>query len=290
MDTKTPLVSVICLCYNHSKFIGEAIRSVTNQDYPAVELIVLDDCSEDDSVEVVKKLMKEGVSVEHLIVNEKNLGMCRSFNKALRLAKGDFIIDLAGDDLLLSRRISLGVARLAEKGSQFGVHYSKALEIDEDGNIIGAPKVFDAPEKEGDLYPHLIRRFMISAPTMMTRKSVLEDMGGYDESLAYEDFDFWIRSARNYLYAYSDEVLVYKRMHTNNHSRQHTQVGNKLMMSTLRVCQKILALNERKSEHQALRSRIFYQLKVSFFTANLRAFAGFCQLLILTQIAIWKTR
>lgn len=288
MSQPLPLVSVICLCYNQSRYIADAIRSVINQDYSAIELIVIDDYSTDDSASQIKQLIAEGVKIDQLILNTENLGMCRSFNKAFRASKGDFIIDLAGDDVLLPNRISMGVTRFIEMGDRYGVHYGNAAQMDETGRVLGPVPVFEPTVKEGDLYEELIRRFILSAPTTMTRRQVLEDLGGYDESLAYEDFDFWIRSSRKYLYAYSDETVVYKRMHQENHSKQHQQMGNKLMKTTLKVCQKIYQLNQNRSEFMALRDRTLYQLGASVKYWNFSAIPGFAILFWKTLWRIWR--
>ncbi|MEL7148973.1 MAG: hypothetical protein AAFO69_21545, partial [Bacteroidota bacterium] len=99
----------------------------------------------------------------------------------------------------------------------------------------------------------------------------------------YEDFDFWIRSARRFYYAYSDEVLVYKRTHQHNYSLQQRKPGNNMMQSTLKVCEKIYMLNQRASEFRALRIRILYQLKACIRYGNWSSMPGFIRLLIKTE-------
>src|ERR1700749_5034941 len=93
------LVTVICLCYNHENFVTESLFSVMNQDYAFVELIIVDDCSTDNSKNIIKKWLLDYPEVR-FISNEINLGNTKSFNKALQFAKGDYIIDLAADDVL----------------------------------------------------------------------------------------------------------------------------------------------------------------------------------------------
>ena len=108
---KTPLVSVVCLCYNHARFVEEAIQSVLNQRYPNVQLIVIDDHSTDKSIEAIDKFISGNKAVEFIPL-PSNLGNCRAFNIGLEKAKGDFIIDLAGDDVLMPDRIEMGVRNL----------------------------------------------------------------------------------------------------------------------------------------------------------------------------------
>src|SRR5687767_6161263 len=106
-----PLVSVICLCYNQARFVREAVASVLAQTYPHVELIIVDDASTDDSAAVIRSIVQDNPAIRCLVL-EKNVGNCKAFNTGLSLAKGDYIIDLAADDLLLPRRIESGVQAL----------------------------------------------------------------------------------------------------------------------------------------------------------------------------------
>ncbi len=104
-----PLVSVICLCYNHRRFVREAVESVLNQSYKNIQVIVADDASTDNSVEEIQSLKAPYPSIELLLL-PKNLGNCKAFNEALKLAKGEFVIDFATDDVMMPDRIEKQVA------------------------------------------------------------------------------------------------------------------------------------------------------------------------------------
>src|SRR5688500_3802276 len=99
-----PLVSVICLCYNQARFIREAVASVFAQSYRNVELIIVDDASTDNSASVIRAMVAENPAIRCLLLNQ-NVGNCKAFNKGLTLSKGDYIIDLAADDVLVPQRI-----------------------------------------------------------------------------------------------------------------------------------------------------------------------------------------
>src|SRR5687768_17048649 len=98
------LVSVICLCYNQASFVEESIRSVLNQTYKNIQLIVVDDASTDDSIHVIRKLKEENAAIEILALPD-NKGNCTAFNLGFTLSKGDFIIDFAADDVMMPERI-----------------------------------------------------------------------------------------------------------------------------------------------------------------------------------------
>ena len=258
-----PLVSVICLCYNQGRFIAEAIRSVLNQTYPNIQLIIVDDASQDNSTEIIQRLREKHPSVETLLLKQ-NAGNCKAFNKGLRVAKGEFIIDLAADDILLPNRVAVGVRTLLAAGPMYGVHFSDADWISEKGEFLyhQSDRFPHQTIPTGNIYRDLISRFFICSPTMMYTREVMNRLGGYDEDLLYEDFDFWIRSSRNFLYAYSPEVLAKKRIVKKSLSEKQFQILSPQLKSTFRVCEKVLLLNRSVEEKIALRHRILYEMRV----------------------------
>lgn len=96
---------------------------------------------------------------------------------------------------------------------------------------------------------------------MMMRRAVFEKLGGYDESLAYEDFDFWVRSARYFKYCYTAEPLVKRRIVSSSLGRKQYSKGSGQLRSTLKVCEKAYALNKTSEENDALKKRIRYEMR-----------------------------
>ena len=269
---KKPLVSVICLCHNHIAYVQDAIDSVLNQTYENIEVIVVDDASEDDSQEIISKLSKKhGFKT---ISNNTNLGNCKSFNLGFRQSIGKYLIDLSADDLLEPERIKVGVEVLEKLGESYGVHFCDVELVDKKGVVQGTHYerdpdgnlIEDVPT--GDIYHHLVERYFINAPAMMMTRKVLEELNGYDEELSYEDFDFWVRSSRNFKYAFSDQVLVKKHVLATSLSSKQYQRKNPNTLSTARVCEKILQMNRNKHEDLALLKRINYELKWALITEN----------------------
>lgn len=269
---ENPLVSVVCLCYNHARFVEEAIESVLAQTYPNVELIILDDASADNSVAVIEKKIADHPDIKFLSLKE-NVGNCKAFNTGYALSSGQYIIDFAADDILYPNRIEVGVKDLKKAGDAFGVHFSDADWIAEPGELLfrHSDRFPHNTIPQGDIYKHLISKFFICSPTMMFTRAVMEHLGGYDENLKYEDFDFWIRSSRRFKYVYSPQVLVKKRVVKTAMSADQFKVGSPQLESTYRVCEKILALNKNNDEKNALQKRIFYEIRVSLrlFTFSL---------------------
>ena len=257
-----PRVSVVCLCYNHSRYVAEAIRSVLYQTYPHVELIVTDDASTDDSVTAIENALAGHKHVQ-FIRHERNLGYTRSFNEAWRRSSGEFVIDLAADDVLMPDRIARGVAALAQAGPQFGIQFSDGEYIGAEGESLGLHSIRFPHHRvpQGDVYEQVIRQYFILSPSVMVRQSVLRDLGGYDESLAYEDFDLWVRASRQFKFVYVPLPLVKKRILTSSMSARQFAFRSRQQASTYRVVEKILALNRSRNEQQALAHRVRYEIR-----------------------------
>ena len=108
----------------------------------------------------------------------------------------------------------------------------------------------------------ILRRYFICAPTMMIKREVLDRLGGYDENLAYEDFDFWVRSSRFWSYQYIDKVLLKKRKLKDSMSaNRYLHHYNEQMESVYKVCVKAFHLCKTKEEFEALIERINYEYR-----------------------------
>lgn len=274
-DMIQPKVTIICLCYNHEPYVEEALDSAFGQDYQNIEVIAVDDASTDGGWEVLLALSRKYPDLR-LIQNSTNQGNCSSFNKALAQSGGDYIIDLAADDVLDPNRASIGVTELEAESNDFGIHYCDHEWVDPTGKSLGYQyeKNEDGsltyPPPSGDIYAEVLERYFISAPTMMIRREVLEQLGGYDETLSYEDFDFWVRSSRRWKYKFSDQILVKKRVVRGSLSAAQFRFGSQHDRSTFQVCQKAFKLNKNNSEHLALKKRLSYERKHAIASGNLR--------------------
>lgn len=275
-----PLVTVICLCYNHAEYVREAIDSVLKQTHAPVQLIVVDDASTDNSVAIIEEIVKENPVIEFISL-KNNIGNCRAFNVGLAKAKGEFLIDLAADDLLLPHRIETGVRVLAQTGKEFGVHFSDAELISSSGQLLGlhSTRFPHASIPQGDIYKELISRYFICPPSMMFTRAVMNVLGGYDETLSYEDFDFWIRSSRFTQYVYSPMSLVKKRVLKSALASEQSKKFSKHSRTTYQVCEKILALNRTHDEQKALRNRILYEIRTNLTLLNIGVVIKFIVLL-----------
>ncbi|OHX67901.1 glycosyltransferase family 2 protein [Flammeovirga pacifica] len=286
--SNTPLVTVICLCFNHEDYVEDALISLKQQTYTNIEIIIVDDASKDRSVERIQAtLQKYDIKAIYLPLS-KNIGNCKAFNLAFTQSKGEFIIDFATDDVLLPDRIKDDVNCFLAHSKEYGCVFSDVRTIDATGNTLSA-SYFKRNKKDelieevisGDVYQRILKNPpLFSAPSITFKREVLLELGGYDESLAYEDYDIWIRSSRNYKYAFYDKVNTLKRDLPRSLGKQfYLTRGNQLLKSTLKICRKAQKLNQTEEENSALSQSIRYHAQLSVLTSNRLAAKAFYKLL-----------
>ena len=293
MDAREqPLVSVIAISFNHEPYIKEALESVYNQTYANIELIIIDDASTDDSAEVIESCIHNR-SV-HFLKNETNLGNCKSFNKAYALSKGEYIIDFALDDIMYPTRIQKQVALFQQSVANVGIVFTNVDILDTDGKHLYAhyPKFYHRSNASkipvGNVFDAVLSQYYINPVGMMFRREVVEKINGYDESLAYEDFDFWIRSARSFEYSYIQEILSAKRNVPMSLSAQFYSAHNEaLFASTLKVCKKAWWLCISDTEKQALVKRCRYEVRQAYRYGYMDLFYEYLKMLELYDSFYW---
>lgn len=265
-----PWVTVICTSYNHEAYVEQALQSVVEQAYPNVELIVIDNGSTDHTAERIEQFTQQHPAIR-FIRNATNQGLNHAFNQGLALAGGRYVIDLSADDVLLPGRIAKQTELFEQLAGPYAVVFSNAAYIDPQGKKIGLHYAVDnlghacTPVPSGNVFRNILESYFICTPTMMMRRDVLNELGGYDETLTYEDFDFWVRSSRLYRYAYVDEVLTLKRQLPDSLSAQVLLPDNNLLRSTLAVCYKAFDRCLTPDEYQALAGRIRKFMRKAFY-------------------------
>ncbi len=277
----TPLVTVICLCYNHSAFIVEALESILNQSHPNVELIIADDFSTDNSVEVIENWLVKHPEIS-FFANKVNLGNTKTFNQCLKISKGAYIIDLAADDVLEPDCIAKQLKGFAEsRYENLALVYGNAEWISEKGDFIAPYFPTDENGKgihmqpTGDIYINILNgKSKLCSVAALIKREVYDQLNGYDENLAYEDLDLWIRASRLYNFDFIDEILIKKRVLNNSMYTLLIQKNNpktrRFNYSTYLILQKAFRLNRNKAEHKALLKRIYIEMKVAFKTRDFR--------------------
>lgn len=275
-----PLVSIICLCYNHEQFVVEALNSVLTQTYKNIELIIADDYSNDNSKHIIESWLKDHPTTK-FIPNEINLGNTKTFNKAIQFAKGKYIIDLAADDILLPDCVEKQIKTfLNSEQKKLAIVYGNAELISENNTHLRYYYEVNTEKKtikkpaSGDIYLAMLSQSsMICSVSSMIKREVLEQLNGYDENLAYEDLDIWIRTSRNYNFEFIDSILIQKRELENSLGNQFYKKFNartkKINYSSYLIIKKAISLNKTKEENKALLKRLHYEMMKAYKTFDL---------------------
>lgn len=197
-------VSVIIPCHNHAKYVGESIDSVLNSTYQNIEIIVVNDASQDNSREAILQYVDK---YPHIVfIDEKeNIGVIEVRNKAIGMAQGDYILPLDADDKIHPTYIEKAV-NILENNPKIGVVYAKACFF---GNQDGLWELENF-NKEKMLFDNLVYA------TALFRKADFWYVGGYNKNMhgGYEDWDLWLSFIEHHFDFYRiDEVLFYYRKH-----------------------------------------------------------------------------
>lgn len=217
-----PLISVICLCYNQSKFIVESLESIKNQTFQNFEILIIDDFSKDESVEVIDKWIRANPQLAITFIKHlENKGICRSLNELLEISKGKYIQMLALDDVLLPWKLEKHAEVLDNSQSNEVLVFSDALLMDDESNLY--QNKFIAYQfkylkiETGNFFETLVSQNFIPAMSVLIKKDEIIKVGGWDEELTYEDYDMWLRLSKNGLkFIFDDEPSCVYRLHSNN--------------------------------------------------------------------------
>jgi alpha-1,3-rhamnosyltransferase len=248
-----PIVTVLIPSYNHALYIEQLLNSIVQQSYgyEQIELIVVDDCSTDNSVAIIQKMADKYHF--QLIINKENKGICANLNKGILLATGKYICISGSDDYWALDKLELQVKHL-EANPKAAVCSGNVIRVDGNGNDLAAEKQISAPARTYTFKEVFLRDFPFSTTCAMIRKSVLTELGGYDENLKIEDYYMWLKiAAAGYELHFLKEILGYYRIHSTNTIHKSWIIYTEMA--------KILALYEKHPLYLAALKR----LKVVYF-------------------------
>lgn len=206
-----PLVSVIMPAYNAARFLEEAVRSVQNQTVADWELLLLEDCSTDETRLLAARLAAEDPRI-WLLPNEKNLGVAHTRNRGLALCRGRYVAFLDSDDVWHPEKLEKQLALMEETGADL-VYTAYAL-IGETGEKVRRDYLVPPTVT----YRELLGENVIGCSTVLLKAKVLEDRQ-YDPNFAHEDYALWTRLLLDGCKAVGcTEVLVNWRYRENSRS------------------------------------------------------------------------
>lgn len=218
--TTLPLVSVIVPTYNCERFANEAISSILTQDYPNIEVIVVDDGSTDGTID---GLPHKNPRVK--VMQQKNAGPAAARNRGAAVARGEFLAFLDCDDVWLPGKLTAQVQFLLHNPEVCLVH-GNYLDWypDEAGSYPPASSFASqyapAPQATSDsgwAYTELLVSFVLCTSTVLMRREHFQRVGGFDESFRIgEDYDLWLRLSRIAPMHKLDRLCILYRKHGAN--------------------------------------------------------------------------
>jgi len=197
----SPLVSIIIPTYNRPNETKRAIESVYSQDYTNYEVIVIDDGSSDETVNVVKKVADYRVSIYR---NIKNSGVSVSRNLGIKLAEGDFLCFLDSDDEWLPGKLTNQLNHIADLPNTVGLIYGAAE------NIKNGEKSIFYPRYRGVIFNDMLGRNCLhgACSNALIKKEVFDRVGGFDPLYpAIEDYEMWLRVCKVFSVDFTSKIL-----------------------------------------------------------------------------------
>lgn len=220
-------VSVVIPTYNRAGSIIQSVKSVLRQSFEDIEVIVVDDCSSDDTVDVLSRIEDQRLRV---VVHDENAGAGAARNTGIRESRGEYVAFQDSDDEWLPEKLAKQLSVLGERGADWVAVYCGLLIVKDvnqrEGDRTRIRYVPDGSveQLEGDLVRPLVDRSFISTQTLLVRRDALEAAGQFDESLpALEDWDYILRIAQVGKIAFVDEPLVLQRFSADSITRSEAR-------------------------------------------------------------------
>ncbi|MFT3754052.1 MAG: glycosyltransferase [Paludibacter sp.] len=215
-----PLVTVIAACYNQAKYLVETLDSIASQTYSNKELIIWDDASIDNSVELIENWISSNNIHCIFIKHAENKGICKSLNEAFQHAKGKYIQVIAMDDILLPDKLENQVNLLESSSENEVLVFSDAFLIDSSGSLfqnkfIALHRNYLSLETS-NYYDDIKHSNFIPAPSVLYKSDAIRNIGGWDDNLLYEDFDMLLRLSKSCSFIFDPTPQVKYRIHSNN--------------------------------------------------------------------------
>lgn len=237
-----PLVSVQIITYNQQNYVGEAIESTLKQDYPNLEIIVLDDCSDDNTALVVKKYLSDNRIKYYR--NEKNIGRVKNYRKALyEHCKGEWVVNLDGDDYFTNSQYLTGAIRkiLDCGGAEKVMFYQATIKSKNETNKIEYHFSHRIINNGWSLFPgkeYFLRcyenKFFSHLSTVYNRSKATK-IGFYEHDILNSDLESMLKLALHGSVILENNVVGVWRIHENNASANFITEKNKDIKTIQRI-------------------------------------------------------
>jgi GT2 family glycosyltransferase len=246
-DSATPSVTIVMAAFR-ATFLDEAVRSVLEQDYPALELVAIDDSGGADVMPILERHASREPE-RMTVAKHPNVGQARTLNRGFGLARGELLGHLGDDDVLLPGAVAKLAGALASAPEAVAAHGAYEV-MDETGEVTGTART-----GEWSLVEALRLHHSPVGPGALVRRAVLERVGGWDPDLRYRsDFDFWIRAASAGPFAFVSDPVARWRAHPDALSAESATA---IAAEHVNLVEKVFAGDDLPDEVSAVRAEAF---------------------------------
>lgn len=281
-----PLVSILVPIYNHARFIKGCLDSILSAGYRRLELIAIDDGSSDESLGIARAWAQrhESSFVRIDVSTQQNQGITRTLNSLIDRSRGDYLVILASDDLLLPNSIIKRLQALQNRPDAMAV-FADAIAIDNKGRqtaksvlreCFHADTATLASDRRRAL--ELILNWSVPGPVFMARRAAFDTIGRYDEQFFIEDRDYYLRLLAHQALLYLDEPVAAYRMHTASIS------GNKPRQ--IRIGQEVTRIEHKLLPAFNGNAKLALQLRIWSNTSTIYASPIWCKPFVVLRCAI----
>jgi len=223
-------VSVLISSYNHENYIRECIESIWEQNYPNIEILIIDDNSKDRTYEILKELKKQSPYPMEVFRNKKNKGISKNLNFLAKKAKGSFISFMSSDDRYFGKDAIGSNLEILLKNTNCKAVYSECLTWDGKNYFEKYQGKYEKEAIKEKKYKELLDYMLTNVPTlliqsMVIRKEFFEEIGGFDEDVRADDWILNIKILQNiiknkYKICFNNNVTFLYRQHESNSIRK----------------------------------------------------------------------
>ncbi len=275
------LVSVIMPVYNRENLVSQSIESVLGQTYQKIELVLINDGSSDNSLNILTEY-KNRFPEKIKLINQPNQGQINARNHGIKISKGKYIAFLDSDDLWLPDKLEEQIPLFKD---DVGLVYGGVELIDESGATTG----FDPcdPAIQGKIFPYLLVKNRMTGGSVVVLREALEEVGVFDtEFRAAENWDLWLRICKQFQARLVDKPVVKYRLHENNMSKDMMLMQEAKRQIMAKHCDKhspdsVIARYSKMAE-----ADLFYRLGVYYFSREQfgRAIRNFLRVMVISPL------
>lgn len=287
MDKNESLVSVVMPVYMGAQYIRNSIDSVLTQTHVNLEFIIVDDCSPDDSNEIIERYLSKDDRVRY-IRHQRNTGCASARNTGMEQSRGRFIAFIDQDDLWINRKLEKQLKYLENTKTELsccGVSF-----VDKKGRVThknSYPKDFHLLSRNERIKFLINRNIIDSFSTIIMDRSVLSEVGYLDKNIyGNEDFDYWLRIVDKHAISFDDDVLVKKAEDGDNYSWKNT---SNMLKNSIWITKKYSELYKINNVDEILSRRFLMAGLIELIKGNMASARGYIKQSLSTNLNIYNT-